>query len=324
MSAAKLFRMKALLFDGRLRLVHDYPDPQLKPGWAIIRVSVAGICRTDLEITRGYMGFRGVLGHEFVGIVSACEDESWIGQRVVGEINAACGECDWCRKGLGRHCPSRATLGILNLDGCMAEYCTLPVANLHRVPDPISDSRAVFTEPVSSAFEIFEQVPILGSERCVVLGDGKLGILCAWALATSCTDITLVGHHSGKLDAAVWRTIRTVKSMRDVEPGADIVVDATGTAAGLQDAIALCRPRGTLILKSTTAEGAPLNLAPVVINELQIVGSRCGLFEKGLHALLTYDFPLESLIKGRYPLDEAEAAFAHAARPDALKVLIEI
>lgn len=324
MSAAKLFLMKALLFDGRLRLVHDYPDPQLKPGWAIIRVSVAGICRTDLEITRGYMGFRGVLGHEFVGIVSACEDESWIGQRVVGEINAACGECDWCRKGLGRHCPNRSTLGILNLDGCMAEYCTLPVANLRRVPDPISDSRAVFTEPVSAAFEPFEQISITGSERCVVLGDGKLGILCAWALATSCTDITLVGHHPGKLSVAAWRMIRTVNSARDVEPGADIVIDATGTAAGLQDAIALCRPRGTLILKSTAAAGTPLNLAPVVINELQIVGSRCGLFEKGLHALLTYDFPLESLIKGRYPLDEAEAAFAHASRPDALKVLIEI
>jgi alcohol dehydrogenase len=316
--------MKALLFDGRLRFVHDYPDPQLKPGWAVIRVSVAGICRTDLEITRGYMGFRGVLGHEFVGIVSACEDKSWIGQRVVGEINAACGECDWCRKDLGRHCPNRATLGILNLDGCMAEYCTLPVANLRVVPDPISDSRAVFTEPVSAAFEPFEQIPITGSERCVVLGDGKLGILCAWALATSCTDITLVGHHAGKLDAAAWRMIRTAHATRKVEPGADIVVDATGTAAGLQDAIALCRPRGTLILKSTAAEGAPLNLSPVVINELQIVGSRCGRFEKGLHALLTYDFPLESLIKGRYPLDEAEAAFAHAARPDALKVLIEM
>lgn len=316
--------MKALLFDGRVRLVHDYPGPQLKPGWAIIRVSVAGICRTDLEIMKGYMGFRGVLGHEFVGLVSACEDESWVGQRVVGDINAACGECDWCRKGLGRHCPSRSTLGILNLDGCMAEYCTLPVTNLRRVPDPISDSRAVFTEPVSAAFEPFEQISITGSERCVVLGDGKLGILCAWALATTCTDITLVGHHPEKLEAATWRMIRTVNSARDVEPGADIVVDATGKAEALQEAIALCRPRGTVILKSTAAEGAPINLASVVIHEIQIVGSRCGLFEKGLHALLTYDFPLEGLIKGRYPLDEAEAAFAHALRPDALKVLIEM
>jgi len=158
----------------------------------------------------------------------------------------------------------------------------------------------------------------------VVLGDGKLGILCAWALATTCTDITLVGHHPEKLEAATWRMIRTVNSAHDVESGADIVVDATGKAEALQEAIALCRPRGTVILKSTAAEGAPINLAPVVIHEIQIVGSRCGLFEKGLHALLTYDFPLEGLIKGRYPLDEADAAFAHALRPDALKVLIEM
>jgi alcohol dehydrogenase len=321
---AKFFVMKALLFDGRLRLVHDYPEPRLKPGWAVIRVSVAGICRTDLEIVKGYMGFRGVLGHEFVGIVSACEDESWVGRRVVGDINAACGECDECLKGLGRHCANRSVLGILNLDGCMADYCTLPIENLHIVPDPISDSRAVFTEPVSAAFEPFEQISITGSERCVVLGDGKLGILCAWALATACTDITLVGHHAGKLGAASWRNIRAATSSRDVMPGADLVIDATGKPEGLQEAIALCRPRGTLILRSTTAEGAPLNLAPVVINELQIVGSRCGLAEKGLHALLTYDFPLESLVKGRYPLDEAEAAFAHAMRPDVLKVLIEM
>jgi alcohol dehydrogenase len=215
-------------------------------------------------------------------------------------------------------------LGILNLDGCIAEYCTLPMANLHRVPDPISDSRAVFTEPVSAAFELFEQISVLGSERCIVLGDGKLGILCAWALATSCTDVTLVGHHSIKLDAAAWRMIRTTTSTHDIEPGADIVVDATGTAAGLQEAIALCLPRGTLILKSTTAEGTLLNLAPVVINEIRIIGSRCGLFERGLHALLTYDFPLERLIKGRYPLEEAEAAFAHAAQSDTLKILVEI
>jgi alcohol dehydrogenase len=316
--------MNALIFDGRLRVVHNYPEPQLKPDWAIIRVSIAGICRTDLEIMKGYMGFRGVLGHEFVGIVSACGEESWIGRRVVGEINAACGQCDWCRKGLGRHCPNRSVLGILNLDGCMAEYCTLPIANLRLVPDPISDSRAVFTEPVSAAFEMFEQISVAGSERCAVLGDGKLGILCAWALATMCTDITLVGHHANKLDTAAWRMIRTATSVRDIKPGADLVVDATGKAEGLQDAIAICRPRGTVVLKSTAAESAPLNLAPVVIHEIRIVGSRCGLFEKGLHALLTYDFPLERLIKGRYPLDEAEAAFAHAARSDTLKILIEM
>ncbi len=316
--------MKALLYDGRLRLVQDYPEPQLKPGWAVLRVSVAGICRTDLEIMKGYMGFRGVLGHEFVGVVHACENESLVGQRVVGEINAACGECEKCLQGLGRHCPHRATLGILNLDGCLAEYCALPIANLHRIPDPISDVRAVFTEPVSAAFEPFEQINITGEERCVVLGDGKLGILCAWALATTCPDVTIVGRHPAKVETAAWRLLQTTTSIDAVAPGADLVVEATGTESGLREAIALCRPRGTIILKSTVAAGAALNLAPVVVNELNIVGSRCGSFQRGLQGLLTYDFPLERLIKGQYPLDEALAAFAHAARPDALKILIEM
>lgn len=316
--------MKALVFDGRLRLDRDYPPPSLKPGWAVIRVTQAGICGTDLELTRGYMNFRGVLGHEFVGTVYDCEDNEWIGRRVVGEINASCGECEMCRKGLGRHCPRRAVLGILNLDGCFAEFCTLPVANLHRVPDAISDSRAIFTEPVSAAFEILDQVKLTGPERCVVLGDGKLGILCAWALATAATDITLVGHHRGKLAAASWRSIRTARSAAEVEPGADLVVEATGSAAGLAESLALCRPRGTLVLKSTIGGREPLNLAPIVVNELQVIGSRCGLFKNGLDALLTYDFPLEGLVKGRYPLDEAEAAFAHAARPEALKILIDM
>lgn len=316
--------MKALVYDNRLRVVSDYPEPPRRPGWAVIRVSVAGICRTDLEIVRGYMGFRGVLGHEFVGVVSACEDESWVGRRVVGEINAACGQCEWCAKGLGRHCPRRTTLGIQGLDGCLAEFCTLPVANLRPVPDPLSDSRAAFTEPVSAAFEMFEQAEIAGNERCVVLGDGKLGILCAWALASACADVTLVGHHRNKLEAAAWRLIRTAESAGNVPPGADIVVEATGTPGGLQEAVALCRPRGTVFLKSTIAASGDINLAPVVVNEISVIGSRCGSFDRGLHALLTYDFPLERLVKGRYPLDEAEAAFAHAARPDVLKILVDV
>lgn len=322
--AYSLSRMKALVFDGRVRLDRDYPPPTLRPGWAVIRVTQAGVCRTDLELTRGYMSFRGVLGHEFVGRVYDCEDNAWIGRRVVGEINAACGECDACRQGLGRHCPRRTTLGIDGLDGCFAEFCALPVANLHAVPDAISDSRAVFTEPLSAAFEVLDQVRLTGAERCVVLGDGRIGILCAWALATAATDITLVGHHPGNLSAAAWRGIRTARSAAEVEPGADLVVEATGAVSGLADAMALGRPRGTLVLKSTLAAREPLNLAPIVVRELTVVGSRCGLFEKGLQALLTYDFPLERLIKGRYPLDEAEAALAHAARPEALKILIDM
>ena len=316
--------MKALIFDGGLRLVKDYPDPCLRPGWAIIRVTQAGICRTDLELTRGYMSFQGVLGHEFVGVVSACEEPSWVGRRVVGDINAACGECAFCRQGLGRHCPNRSVLGIQNLDGCFAEYCTLPIANLQAVPDPLSDARAVFAEPVSAAFEIFDQIAVPETARCVVLGDGKIGILCAWALATVATDITLAGHHPNKLAAAAWRGIKTTTASAGIPPNADLVVEATGTVSGLREAIRLCRPRGILILKSTIAAREPIDLAPVVVNEIQVIGSRCGLFKPGLHALMTYDFPLEHLVKGCYPLDEAEAAFAHAARRETLKILIDM
>jgi alcohol dehydrogenase len=270
------------------------------------------------------MDFKGVLGHEFVGVVTECDNLSLIGQRVVGEINAGCGQCDWCRRGLERHCPNRLVLGISKLDGCFADFCTLPMANLYAVPDAISDTRAVFVEPVSAAFEIFEQMTINESDRCIVLGDGKMGILCAWALATASTDVTLIGHHPHKLAAAQWRGIRTETSIENVEPGADVVVEATGRANGIAEALKLCKPRGTLVLKSTTADDAPLNLAPLVVNEVTMIGSRCGRFKLGLHALMTYDFPLEHLIKGRYPLDEAEAAIAHATRPEALKMLIDV
>lgn len=316
--------MKALVFDGKLQLDRNRREPAWKPGWAVIKVTQAGICRTDLELTRGYMDFRGVLGHEFVGVVTECEDETWINQRVVGEINVSCGTCDWCRKGLDRHCPNRSVLGIQDLDGCLADFCTLPIKNLHRIPDPISDSRAVFLEPVSAAFHILDELESIESARCVVVGDGKLGILCAWALATVSTHVTLIGHHPAKLEAALWRGIRTALSPKDVEPGADIVVEASGRTSGLAESIALCRPMGTLILKSTIAARGGLNLAPIVVNELRVVGSRCGPFDRGLAALMTYDFPLERLIKGRYPLEEAESAFAHAARPEALKILIDM
>ncbi|MBN1269493.1 MAG: alcohol dehydrogenase catalytic domain-containing protein, partial [Kiritimatiellae bacterium] len=254
--------MKALVFDGELRLDPDYPDPAPRPGWAVIRVRQAGICRTDLEITRGYMSFRGVLGHEFVGTVSACSDADRVGQRVVGEINAACGACDWCRRGMGRHCPRRTTLGILNLDGCMAEYCALPVANLHAVPPEIPDDRAVFVEPLSAACEILDQVQVESGMRCVVVGDGKLGILCAWVLATVSSDVTLVGHHREHLEAAEWGGVKTTVGTGGLTPGADVVVEASGSENGLMESIGLCRPRGTLVLKSTVATQGSVNLAP--------------------------------------------------------------
>ncbi|MDQ5986890.1 MAG: Starvation-sensing protein RspB [Syntrophus sp. SKADARSKE-3] len=317
--------MKAAVFDQHLRYVEDYPLPDMKPGWVRIKVRLAGICKTDMEIMKGYKGFHGVLGHEFVGIVDCCEDAAWLGKRVVGEINAACGRCSWCRQELGRHCPDRTTLGIDNLDGCMAEYCILPKENLRIIDESITDERAVLTEPLSAACEILEQHPMAGTERVVVIGDGRLGILCAWALATVLPNVTLIGHHEEKLNAARWRDIKTVLNGEGVKSGADIVVEATGTGHGIVEAMSLCRPRGTIVLKSTVVHQGDVNLSPVVINELTILGSRCGRFEDGLRMMADFhDMPLERLITGRYTLENVEEAFAEAKQGHSLKVLLDL
>lgn len=317
-------RMSALRFDGRLKLVHDHPVPSPPPGWALIRTLTAGICRTDLEIIKGYMGYTGILGHEFVGEVQACEQREWIGRRVTGEINAACGSCRICRQGLGRHCPRRSVLGILNQDGCMADYCLLPAANLHPVPSAMPTDRAALIEPVSAACEILAQVNLAGTEKIAVLGDGRLGILCAWVLATASADVTLVGRHPEKLDIARWRNLRTTTEIEAVT-GADLVVEATGKPQGFVDAMAVCRPRGTIVLKSTLASQGELNLAPIVIDEITVVGSRCGLFEEGLAILRQHpDMPIEKLIAAKFPLERALEAFDRARTPGTLKVLIEV
>jgi alcohol dehydrogenase len=319
------FSMRAVVFDGSLRVTDNYPVPALKPGWARIRVTQAGICKTDMELMKGYMGFKGVLGHEFVGIVEACNDDVWLGKRVVGEINAACGLCDWCKKLLGRHCPHRTTLGIVNHDGCMADYCVLPAVNLLEVPADISDDRAVLTEPLAAACEILEQLPLKGSEKVIVLGDGRLGILCAWVLATAVKDVTLLGHHQEKLDLARWRHLKTTLDPSKVEPRADVVVDSTGSGRGIEEAMRLCRPRGTIVLKSTVASQGDINLAPIVINEVCLLGSRCGQFRDGIGVLRNYpDMPVEKLITDRYPLEDAVSAFARAHCSDAIKVVLTI
>lgn len=314
--------MKALVFDGSLRFDPSYPPPDAPAGWAVIRVRCAGICGTDVEITRGYMNFHGVPGHEFTGSVTECDDSSWLDQRVVGEINAACGECEWCRKGLGRHCPNRTVLGILRHDGCMAEYCTLPVRNLHRVPDEMPDDHAVFIELLAAAYEILEQVPVSQETRCIVLGDGKLGILCAWVLSTVCGVVTLLGHHESKLRLAAWNGIGITTDTSSLEP-ADLVVEATGRAEGLEQAAALCLPRGTIALKSTIAEKSRVSLAPLVINEITVVGSRCGLFDPALRGYAAHRYPLDRLIAARYPLEQGLPAF-EAARAGGLKVLLDV
>jgi len=317
--------MRAVVFDGALRYEPDYPAPSIPPGWALIRVKAAGICKTDMELTKGYMGFKGVLGHEFIGTVAQCDTAQWIGKSVVGEINAACGACEWCARGLGRHCPHRVTLGIDRLDGCMADYCMLPVANLLEIPSELSEDRAILTEPLSAACEILEQLPLSGAERAVVLGDGRLGILCAWVLATTLSDVTVIGHHPEKLALAAWRHIQVASSPDEIAGNADIVVEATGSGQGIVEAMALCRPRGTIVLKSTVALQGDVNLAPIVINELTVLGSRCGQFKDGLQVLTGYpDMPVERLITARYPIEEAERAFVRATERDALKVVLDL
>jgi len=308
--------VKALVCDGRVRLVVDRPEPEPRPGWAVVDVRLAGVCRTDLEVARGYMGFRGVMGHEFVGVAD--------GRRVVGEINAACGICDWCGRGLGRHCPNRVTLGIDRLDGTLAERCLLPSANLHGIPDDVTDDEAVFMEPLAAAHEILEQVALPERARCVVMGDGKLGILCAWTLSTVCSDVTLVGRYPRKLERAQWNGVKTVLGSAGVEKGADVVVEATGRGQGLMESLSLVKPRGLLVLKSTVVSQGELNLALAVVNEVTVLGSRCGPFGRALKALRAFRFPVTRLIEARYPLDKGLEALERAAQPGAMKVVVEM
>lgn len=316
--------MQALCWDGRrLRLQKKYPLPQRDEHLALVRVRLAGICSTDLQILRGYMGFRGVPGHEFVGEV--CEGPTaLVGKRVVGEINFACGHCQMCQRGLGRHCPTRQVMGILNADGSFAEYLAAPVANLHRVPDEVEDEAAVFTEPLAAAFEILEQVHIQPMTEVLVLGDGKLGLLCAQALHVSGARVTVVGKHEENLHIVRKFGVRT-ELLRDWRPRqVDCVVEATGSAAGLALAMQMVRPRGTLVLKSTVAQDHEVSLAPLVINEVTVIGSRCGLFPPALRALAESTISVTPLISKTFPLTEGAAAVRQAARPGALKVLLRV
>ena len=313
--------MRALYFDGGDPRVEELPVPDPGPGEARVRVRLAGICATDLHIVRGYMGFRGVLGHEFVGEVVEHPDPDLFGARVCGEINLGCGGCDRCRRGLSRHCGARTVLGILGKDGCFAEHLTLPVGNLHRVPDAVPDERAVFAEPLAAAFEILEQVHVEPGDRVAVLGDGKLGSLCARVLVRAGCDVTLVGRHRRKLALAARAGARTATADDLLDGPFDLVVEATGSPGGFAKARGLLRPRGTLVLKSTYHGAVTVDAAPLVIDEITIVGSRCGPFAPALRALEAGLDPTD-LIDATYPLEEGVAALEHAARPGAAKVLL--
>ncbi len=294
----------------------------------MVRVTLSGICNTDLEITRGYMGFHGVLGHEFVGLVEQAPDSVWIGQRVVGEINCVCGSCGACLRGDGTHCPHRTTLGISNRDGTLAEYCVLPLENLHRVPDGVRDEQAVFVEPLAAVLEIADRVHIRPTEQVIVVGDGKLGLLVAQVLRLTGCELCVVGRHESKLSVLARQGIDTCLE-RDVPAEAavdmvDVVVDCTGHPDGFALARRLVRPRGKMVLKSTFHGDNQVNLTMLVVDEVTLVGSRCGPFAPALRLLQQGLVDVESLIDAVYPLAEGVAAFERAGTRGTLKVLVKI
>jgi alcohol dehydrogenase len=314
--------VKAAVFDDGLRFAPDHPLPHPEPGEVRLRTLLAGICNTDLEVVRGYASFRGVMGHEFVAVVEEAEDPSWVGQRVVGEINVSCGVCDTCRAGRRTHCPHRTASGIRGRDGALAECFCLPIENLHRVPEAIADQVAVFVEPLAAACRITDQVHVRPTDRVVVLGDGKLGLLVAQVLALTGCDLLAIGRHPEKLEILAARGIPTRLAEGDPTAKADLVVECTGHAAGFQAARQILRPGGTLVLKSTYHGLVSNDLSQIVVDEIKIVGSRCGPFPAALRLLEQGLVEVEPLIEAIYPLDEVLAAFEHAAQRGALKVLI--
>jgi threonine dehydrogenase-like Zn-dependent dehydrogenase len=315
--------LKALHFDGSELRLAERAEPEPRSDCVVVRVSLAGVCNTDLEIAKGYLGFRGILGHEFVGRVAEGPEE-WRGERVVGEINFACRSCPSCARGLERHCPSRTVMGIAGADGAFAELVRVPVQNLHAVPESVPDEMAVFCEPLAAAFEILEQVRVEPEQRAVVLGDGKLGLLAAQVLALAGARVLAVGRHPAKLALLRARGIETVTAQEWRAEPAPLVIEATGSERGFQMAVAATLPRGTLVLKSTLASHPAVDLAPLVIHEIHLVGSRCGPLPPALRALESRAIDVAPLISDRVPLGAGAEALRRAARPGALKVLVEV
>jgi threonine dehydrogenase-like Zn-dependent dehydrogenase len=336
--------MKALRYENQKLSVSDVANPEAN-GEALVRVTLSGICNTDLEITRGYAGFQGTIGHEFVGVIESLPEVSEArasarapiesgpsltvglltpGQRVVGEINAGCGSCELCRAGDPRHCQKRTVLGIVGRDGAHAEFLKLPVVNLLAVPEEISDERAVFIEPLSAACGILERAEITSDTHVAVIGDGKLGLLCAQVLATTRAAVTLVGKHPHKLQIAGRRGIETNTSdQAKLRPRQfDVVVEASGSATGFELALDLLRPRGTLVLKSTFHGATNLHAARIVVDEISVIGSRCGRFAPALELLKTNAVDVTSLISEARPLADGVRAISRASEPGVLKVLL--
>lgn len=315
--------MLAVRLENRAVSVRREARPRRPEGFALIRLLYGGICNTDLELQRGYYGFRGTPGHEFVGEVVEADKRALVGQRVVGEINLNCGACDWCRRGLGRHCPRRAVLGIVKHPGAFREFLTLPESNLHRVPREISTERAVFVEPLAAACEILDQVRIPRGAGVAVLGDGKLGLLIAQVLKAHGAEVCLYGRHKQKLGIAADVGVETVFARNGKLPSAeyDWVVEATGSAQGLRQAVSMTRPRGTVVMKSTVHGVVAIDSAPVIVNEITLAGSRCGRFQPALQLLKSGKVRVDGLISDVLPLEKAPLAFRRAASSGVIKVL---
>jgi threonine dehydrogenase-like Zn-dependent dehydrogenase len=309
--------------NGELTVHHNYPKPKPKADEALVRVTLTGICSTDLEIVKGYVsGFAGVLGHEFVGVVEAAADESWLGRRVVGSINIGCQTCAVCQQHGPEHCPNRQTLGIHHRDGVFAEYVAVPLRNLVHVPDGVVDERAVFTEPLAAALQIREQVAIRPSHKTAVIGPGRLGLLVAQVLNLAGGDVTVLGRRVGSLEHPTSLGLKTGLVTDFGDNAFDFVVEVTGNPAGFAQALRLIRPLGTLILKSTFAGDSQLNLTKIVVDEINIIGSRCGPFAAALRLLAQDAVNTDSFIAAEYPLSDALTAFEKAAQPGVLKVLL--
>ncbi|MCA9954568.1 MAG: alcohol dehydrogenase catalytic domain-containing protein [Anaerolineales bacterium] len=308
---------------GQLNLERDYPPPVPQADEVLVHVTLAGICATDLEIVKGYVpDFSGVLGHEFVGVVVASPDATWVGKRVVGSINIGCQTCETCLKYGPEHCPNRRTLGIHHHDGVFAECVAVPLRNLHLVPDNMPDERAIFTEPLAAALRIREQVAIRPSDKIAVIGPGRLGLLVAQVLHLAGEDVTLLGRRRESLTLPASWGLSTGLVAEYAENCFDFVVEVTGNEAGLAEALRLVRPLGNLVLKSTFAGSSQVDLTKIVVGEITVTGSRCGQFAPALRLLAENSLHTESLITAEYPLHDAEAALAHAAQPGVVKVLL--
>ncbi|MEM1659302.1 MAG: alcohol dehydrogenase catalytic domain-containing protein [Candidatus Jordarchaeales archaeon] len=316
--------MKALFFDGEnLSYVEDYPLGEVKPGWALVEVRLAGICKTDIEITRGYMSFRGVLGHEFVGVVKEASNPSLVGERVVSEINIPCWSCELCNSGLERHCPNRRVLGISGIDGCFAEFVLTHERVLHRVPGGVGDEEAVFTEPLAACLEIASQLHIKPEWSVYILGDGRLGLLASQVMRLYGCETVLIGKHPEKMRVAESLKIETFHYTSPPNRKADLVVECTGRPEGFELAKKLVKPRGIIVAKSTFHGTAAINYSSIVVDEVSVVGSRCGPFPPALRLLSQRLVNVKPLITDVYPLEKGLDAFSRAESKESIKVLLK-